>query len=187
MDKRQSKQGKVIKFLVNITASCNVSAEVMAYRGAVVGALIDCLEHEGYSVEVETLNRVTTGYGSSGGVVDIRVPVKSAGEHLQLDMLAFALVCPAFFRRMGFVHIAKCGPLGLDASKHAYGYPDDVEPDQLTTEQVDLYFPRAYGTEAQWNSKEAAIAWIQDQLKLFGIDVKEAEGAPKVPARKDKR
>lgn len=179
MEKRQSNQGKVIKFLVNLSASWSVSAEVLAMRGAVVGAMVDCLEHEGYSVEVETVVTCThRAYydRSEGGYFDIRVPIKKAGQHMSLDQLASSLVNVAFFRRIGFVHIAKCGPIGYAAANGgSYGTPRDVDPDTLTAEQVDLYFPQAHGYEVQWNSKEAALEWITTQLKLFGINLTETK------------
>ncbi len=173
MERRQKGSGKIIKFLINGTVSWNVSTEVMARRGAACGALIDCLEHEGYRVEAESSFYVAS-YGSAE--VDIRIPIKKAHEHLQIDQLAFALTCPAWLRRFGFVCIAKSGTIGRQlADSGSYGRPTDHDGEDLNADQADLYFPCGYGAERQWLSNETAVKWIKEQLALFGITLKESE------------
>jgi hypothetical protein len=171
MENRRQGSGKIIKFIVNNTVSWNVSTEVMARRGAAVGALIDCLEHEDYRVEVESV--ITTGSGAE--YVDIRVPLKRAQDHLQLDQLAFALVNASWLRRIGFVHIACAGPIGAKLASWSYGSPQDLDGEELNADQADLYFPCGYGGDRQWHSEATAIKWIQEQLALFGINLKESE------------
>jgi hypothetical protein len=171
MENRQVNSGKIIKFLVNCTVSAGVPSNVIETRGAVIGAMIDCLEHEGYSVEVETTYYCSQWLDSGGtGTFDIRIPIKAAGEYLQPDQMAFAMVSPSWLRRIGFSLCVQCGPIGKQASRSGgYGSPKEVDPEQLTEERVDLYFPMAHLYDTQWQSPESALPWIKQQLELFGI------------------
>ena len=92
----ESAAGKVVRIVANVAASGSVSADSLFARGAVVLAAIDILEGLGHRVELTVARGTTT----QGQTLQIFVPIKSAGQPLDLDRLAFALCHPSFLRRL---------------------------------------------------------------------------------------
>lgn len=95
----ESASGRIVRIVANVAASGSVSAESLFARGAVVLAAIDILEGLGHRVEL-TVARGTTTAKVGGKVLQILVPVKSAGQPLDVDRLAFCLCHPGFLRRL---------------------------------------------------------------------------------------
>ena len=114
--------GRVVKLVVNISASCGVSADAMFRRGAAAVMLADLIEQSGLRSEIVVVSGGTrSGQGPDG--VDFRVTVKRADQPLELDRVAFMLASPAAFRRLMF---------------RAY--------EQLTTEEFNKHIGWAYTT-----------------------------------------
>ena len=93
-------RARVVKIVANTCVSAAVQPEVMCQRGAAILAAIDAIEASGTRCEV------WCGYSAkkhgSYEKLDILVPVKYAGQPLDQDRLAFALVSPSFSRRLCF-------------------------------------------------------------------------------------
>jgi hypothetical protein len=90
--------GRVVKLLVNVAASCGISAEAMFLRGAAAVMLSDLLEQSGLRAEIVV---ASAGRNGDAGVC-YTVTVKRAEQPIELDRLAFMVACPSVFRRLMF-------------------------------------------------------------------------------------
>lgn len=141
----------VIKLVVNLSASCCVSADTLIARGVAVVAAVDVLEAAGRRVEVVA----ATAHHGSGKQLEIRVPIKSAGQPLDIDRLAFALAHPSFYRRLIWSVSEQHGVL-----------PSNCRPASVTPEGDEIATRHFYGLVTPENlAKE--IEWICEQV---GID-----------------
>jgi len=92
---------KVITLFVDVAASATVEAQTLIIRAAAIAALVDVLEHNGYSAEIVAVcladhrNRTGRGY-------IVSTKVKTAGEPLNLSDIVFALGHPSFLRQLVF-------------------------------------------------------------------------------------
>jgi len=113
----------VIHIVVNISASCGISATEMANYGLAITALIDELEASGKRVELDvgaTYSRLGRKRGCFGW------KVKMASEPIDLADVAFSIAHPAAFRRFTFA-MAERTP--RDMEDWAYGMPGVVTQD----------------------------------------------------------
>ena len=93
-----------VDLLVSFSYAAIMDADTICNRGAAILAAVDALEHRGCTVSVIA---ESTSYGctkSTGARYDVtyRVVLKRQGEVLDVDALAFALMHPAFCRRLEF-------------------------------------------------------------------------------------
>jgi len=108
-------RARVVKFLANVCCSAAVTPESMITRGAAILAAIDAIESSGTRCEV------WIGYSANNyddRKLDIVAPIKFAGQPLDQDRLAFALVSPACSRRLCF-SIAEQNDMSPGASRPA--------------------------------------------------------------------
>ena len=149
--------GKIVRLVFNSTASCGISAQVMAAKGAMICALIQCLEIAGIRVEV-ILTFATRGQKTYG----VEVPIKDADQNLDLDRLVFSLAHPACFRRLGFSVLESSETFAKDCGG-SYGCPTSVDT------PCDIKVPESSWSDSQWLSEDTAIAWITGELKKQGV------------------
>lgn len=151
---------KVVRVLVNLSASCGISAQQMCKRGAAALALVDCLEQAGRSVEV-----VVTCPSRGDYVGEWIIPVKRAGEMLDLDRAAFVLAHPAFFRRFLFSALEHESKEDREAiGLWNYGMPCNSSEADKT---ADVVVPHML-----WDgdSKET-LRWVFAELRKQGVEV----------------
>ena len=125
--------GRVVDMMVNISASCGHDPQSLMRKGASILSLIDKLEDSGLSCNVTACMYSTAG----GGHFLIEFPIKKAGQPLDIDRCAYALVHPSTMRKLCFVAIEQ----ELGAEEHwasGYGCPCDVPVHQR---QGRVYFP----------------------------------------------
>lgn len=116
---RAERPMRVITIINSVTVSARVSAErVVNYGGALI-SFVQSLTQQGYSV------RIVNHWGAkadNGLAVHCFCIVKDCGRAIDLDQLAFCLVSPAYFRRLGFSIIEQCRtPEYVAAFQHHYG------------------------------------------------------------------
>ena len=162
----------VINIVFNLTCSGGIGAEAYMERGAAVAALVDLLELAGRRVSVTAV--LSDGH-SSDQHAEYVVRVKHAGDPLQIDALAFALVHPAFFRRIGFSVLetmdkASRKRLTVGDGGRGYGWVTEAKFDR-----GDLYMPGMTWNE-NWNDAKAA-AWVHARLVDMGVLKKEDAAA----------
>lgn len=118
---------KVITLLSNTGASCGISEEDMTIRAAIVAAIADNLEQNGYSCEIVAVQRTT--YENT--LVEIATTLKHAGERLNLSDIVFGLGHPSMHRRFNFAVFAV--DESLRSMWRNMGYPKSVETEQPNT------------------------------------------------------
>ena len=119
------RMGRVVRVLVNGSASASVSAERIMQRGVLATALVDVLAKLGVGVEV-WLESATDDHGKSKHSQLIKL--HSSEERLDIDNLMYALAHPSMLRRIGFSILERTG--WANAKKIAqvgagYGQPHD--------------------------------------------------------------
>jgi hypothetical protein len=154
----------VVRILANLTASWNVSAEVLEVRGAALCALVQALEFAGRRCEVVT--------GTNQGTMQVTVTLKRATEPVQMDTLAFALAHAGFYRRLMFSAWETLPKQLLKAAgiypNRGYGHVEALED-----VQADITLPGASGNDPAWQSVESARAWVLKQLREQGVQLVE--------------
>jgi hypothetical protein len=107
MIKRPKKPGRrVITLFVENTASAYINAENLIVRAAVVAAIADILERQGYSCAIVSVTMQAMSSSGSPGA-QTAVTLKHAGERLNIDDVVFALGHPSFLRRFNFACVSQ--------------------------------------------------------------------------------
>jgi len=162
---------KLVTIGLNCTVSCGIDARVIRERGAAVLALVQLLEQAGRSVCVKVGIGVDGRNGSKDCSLEASLTLKSFGEALDADKLAFWLVSEDAFRRC-FFRVMEAAPIweGLGA-KLGSGY-GSVKQDWLPEgTEIGLKGLR-YGGGDDWTETKTE-AWIKGQLKAQGVSITE--------------
>lgn len=95
---------RVVRIFLDLSNNCNTDAELIENWGIGVAILVDSLENEGHSVEVTGFWELkpSGAGGNSKKKLRVTIPLKRAGEVLDLDRLAFMVGHPATLRRLLF-------------------------------------------------------------------------------------
>lgn len=142
----------VVKLVVNLSASGCVSAYTLVARGVAVVAAVDILEAAGRRVEVVA----ATAHHSDCTQLEIRIPVKAAGQPLDIDRLAFCLAHPSCYRRLIWSISEQHGVL-----------PSDCTPESVTPDGDEIATRHFYGAVDKARLLEE-IKWICDQC---GVEI----------------
>lgn len=159
------KNAPIVRILVSIGATWDVSSQSMTRRGAAVCALIDLLESSGRRVEITMLSAVLGNVGRLSAVYT--VTLKRAQDALDLDRIAFALANPAMLRHITFAARDRaplqtrreigCGEFG-----GSMGTSTDAPADMRS--QYNLYVGPIVNL-----SDSAAERWLIQQLRAQGV------------------
>jgi hypothetical protein len=141
----------VSRWLVHMGANSFVEASARVNRGAAILALLDSVERAGVRVELELVMK-------AHGVPDVkywdsRVMVKEADQPLDLDVVAFALVCPAIHRWLDFG--LRNGATGR--STGIVGGTIEVDP----AERDERVYFAAVNENDCWNHPDTAAATVR--------------------------
>lgn len=159
--------GKVVRILYNIAASGGADCATLMKRGAAVVALVDALEGAGRSCEIEI---ASVQENMSGARYTVLLPVKSAGEPVELDRLAFILAHASSYRRLMFACFENETPEVRSRYKFhiqkGYGTPE-----RHKDESADVNVPEI----SLFNSANdaQALAWIRAELQRQGCTMEE--------------
>ena len=118
--------GTVVKIVASVAVSGAVGHEAMFSRGAAVLAAVDAIETAGKRVELWIAKGSQNHAGDKAW--HWLVPVKAAGQPLDVDRLAFALCSTAIQRRLFF-----------SVQEQAGAWPDSVKPCDVPVEQGTIY------------------------------------------------
>jgi hypothetical protein len=158
---------RVLKLVFNMTASAGVSSDVMVRKGAYISALVELLEYSGFRVEVILAESCAGGNDYS----QTFVTVKEADQNLNMARVIFALAHPSVLRRLHFA-LQEQYPTNIGKALltgKTYGRPREIDESQ----RGDIYIGRSFGRDNQWTTPEKAEAWITEELKRQGIELKE--------------
>lgn len=148
-DKR-TKQ-KVISFVVDCAANGDVDREVFINRGAAILSVITELELLGYSCDL-VVTRSSASTCESKVLMRSYIPLKTAGFYTEPDRIAFALLNPAFFRRLAFGCQEMLPEDMLKNVGSGYGTSTNTNCllnffDTHHSMNREVYFPRINGTD----------------------------------------
>lgn len=90
---------KIVTLFVEAGCSGRVNTGTLIRRAAIIGAIVDMMENEGYSC---TIVATDTSIEKGQTLYQLAVTLKESGERLSLGDLMFALGHPSFLRRFSF-------------------------------------------------------------------------------------
>ncbi len=157
--------GRIIRVTINTWIGGWVNARNVVHRGGAILALLDALELCGYSTEV-CLNRAADGRKH----FEIIVPIKAAGETLDLDRIAYTITHPATNRRLMFRVCEMDGVREYSDANHG-GYGHESAPHA----PGDIHV-RGCGAMTEYNEMNTvadAVRWTLDTLKANGVEILE--------------
>lgn len=180
----------VVRLVVNVAVSGNVSREVIYARGGAILAWVDELEASGYRCEIVIIETGIFGrLGKDPKGVIFMATGKSPEEPLDIDRMSFLLCHPSVQRRVFFSLYEGDEiferELGLSKPQlMTYGQPtDDIPHDFLGAHSV--YFPAMKKAVGDWASPLMAVTAVERmilknlQLENAGEDA-EFDAEPKV-------
>ncbi len=157
---------RMVRVLVNVGASCAVSASTIEARGTIACALVDALERAGYRCEVLAgWVQETRGY-----TYTTRALIKRAEEPLALDRIVFTLVHPSFMRRILFRCMELIPNKGMRDSflrGNSYGCPS-----HMIGQAGDIVIGELYGTN--WTPDKCADE-VKRYLQEVGVHMTDAK------------
>ena len=125
------------RLFINISASCGWEANHLMNWGACILSVVDSLEAQGNcSIEVNICqaNRSHAGLKS-----EFIIRLKEAGQHIDFNVMAFAIAHPSMLRRVMFGCMERVTEDGAEEKMGCgYGHPADLSRGALGS---DLYIP----------------------------------------------
>lgn len=91
---------KYLHVVVNAAITCNVTADQILNRGALVGGFITAVEQAGYRVQVTVVQGVAQW--AHRDTVALIVPIKTYDERLHPEQILFPIAHPSMLRRIIF-------------------------------------------------------------------------------------
>lgn len=113
-----------IRILVDAISYGDLSAEIVAIRGAAAVKLADLLTSAGFGVQV------SSGWSANSGEYNLNVITKQFSQPIDISTLAATTVLPAFFRCLGHMW----GPLAKSGRNGYGGYGVDSISDETASE-----------------------------------------------------
>lgn len=156
---------RIMRFVINITASGSIKHETLLRRGAAAIVLIDTLERYDIRCRVDLVAACSTKL-TGGNALEYYIPLKNEGDPLSIDKMAFFLCHPSSLRRLIFA-IMEHEPddirtrFGIGQDKGAYGIPT------IAAQQGDIYVDQIT-SPLDW-SEELTTMWLTKQLEAQGI------------------
>ena len=125
-----SRMGRVVKILVNGSASSRIDGDDIIKRGVVVCALVDCIHKLGMGVEVYVEFPTNDKHinDPKGNVHTALVKLHDSQQMLDINNLMFALCHPAMLRLIQFSVLEQTDcDYARESTSSGYGYPSALE------------------------------------------------------------
>jgi hypothetical protein len=127
----QDAKAPVLRFVVDVAASCQWTVEQLIRWGTAILSVVDSLEANG-QCSVELSAAITIVDSDDRRRLEFLTKIKEAGQHVDFDVVAFAIAHPSMLRRIGF---ACCERICADAMENhmteGYGRPGRLSPETL--------------------------------------------------------
>jgi hypothetical protein len=151
----------IVKLGLNTTVPLGFTRNAVIERGAIISILAYLLEQSGRAVSITQYCAITKdNHKFQGSVI-----IKHADQPLDMDILAFWLVCPDSFKRC-WLRVLESLPnsrdLGVDNG--LYGLPDT----HYGKEQSDIFIPGVYRNSEVWGRNES-VSWVCSELERMKI------------------
>jgi len=156
--------GKVLRFFLNRSASCDVDANAIVRKGIALCSMIKTMTLLGYSTEIT----LTVAVMKNNCNYEIFIPVLHAGDPLNMDTLAFMFIHPSVLRRLFFA-VVECELVETRdyfGFKHERGYGTPTQP--LCAPNDAILFAWEDGL---LSDDEQIIPYIVEVLQRVGINV----------------
>ena len=142
--KREGK--KIITLFVEGFMSAGIDADNAVIRAALIGAIADILEMNGYSCEIVSITTAVT-VRDHRPAYQVATTLKIAGETLNLNDVIFALGHPAYFRRLVFGCVGSDDDLqstwsSMGMPSRAFDNEHPLNPSQLYVDKIGLQHQR---------------------------------------------
>jgi hypothetical protein len=163
--RRESYAPRILRIVVNITASGAISPDTILRRGAALVVLIDTLERRRIRCSVD-LVAVTSNRLHGGDSLEYAVNIKRDSEYLSIDKLVYFTGHASALRRLVF-SLAEHEDnvtrkrFGIGQDMGSYGLPGEA------SERGDIYLPRMLSS-ADW-SEGLTLAWLTKTMREQGI------------------
>lgn len=167
IDLGKSKRRPVLTLVYNMCSSWSTEANAISRAAAAVAALIDQVESAGYSCEV-----IASAISEGNGHVITAVIVKNAGQHVDVERLAFFMGHASMFRRFIFADWGHHG-----ANKHlgrSLGSVMAFDPREEDRLKNVFYIPSIQTMRAEFSTDELAM---KQGLPIMVANLK-AQGCP---------
>lgn len=163
VDVPQAGMGKVVRILINITASAYISAEDIQRRGVAVVALIDTLHKLGVGMELWVEDAI---HGSGDGKkYATRAKIHDSESMMDIDSLMFALAHPSMLRRIVFsVQEQSKTAKGQGANGGGYGTPVALHSTDLN---ADVTIERLQ--DGKGDIVRNPVAWVLSTVRGLGL------------------
>lgn len=171
-DKFREGYGRVVRIAFHYGTPGYVDQEDYLFRGAALLALVDSLEANGYSVELDAVKFTTQTRGSEHMQHYCETRIKEAGQPLDLDSIAFAMLAPDMARRLNFACMESQMP---KFQVHGRSQPLPAEE----RARFGLYFCRMEGHHNSIErARELVFAEARAQMpELFADDFTQTQAA----------
>lgn len=161
-----ARMGRVVRLLVNMSASCSVDKDLMVKRGVAVVALADAMHKLGVGVEVWAEMPTATKGVDVGDKYSQLVRVHDSSETLDINNLMFAICHPSMLRRLGFaLHEGSAWKHAKELTSRNYGYPANVQCKELVG--ADVVVGLTQDAAGSW--KSSPVEWIMNTIRGLGL------------------
>lgn len=162
--------GNIIRIVLNASVSSGIETEVIFRRGEAVAAVCELLEHAGRRVELIVLPVVSRcSRDAKTKRIESTLLVKDAHQPMDFARLAFALCHPSLLRRFGFKIIEEAGSDYDYFTSASYGHP--ASPPARDREDCQIYIKEGLLTDTDFQTVEAARAWVIRTLESQGVEL----------------
>lgn len=166
MSSRPKQPGrKIITLFIENSVNHNVDTKSISIRAAVVAAIVDLIETQGYSCEIVA---VDTSLHQRKPGAHIAVTIKQAGEKLSLNDTIFALGHPSFLRRFCFALV--CSSNECQNFWDTQGSATVSFNDKYATGRNEFYFTSPNSVKKYETLRDKAIAMFK-QIAPAGLPV----------------
>lgn len=127
----QEAQTPVLRFVIDVTASCQWEVDELIRWGTVILSVIDSLEADGRCT-VELSTAITIQSFCEKRQLEFITQIKKPGQHIDFDVMAFAIAHPSMLRRIGFGCCERVVEDKMESfMQESYGRPGSIDPASL--------------------------------------------------------
>ena len=163
--------GQIITLYLELCCNAGISSENYILRGPALLTFVKMLEYTGRSVKI-VLTLCSESFKGNKRL-EIHINAKQHGQFVNDDVLAYALMSPAFFRRHGFSIKEQMEPEELksfDINLHG-GYGRAGNKSIFIEDRPDVVSTSIKNIDI--STIEGAERWLIEQLKANGIEIKD--------------
>jgi len=155
---------RVVKILVNITASSFVSADTIRRRGVAVAALVDTLHKLGVGMELWVEDSLI---GKDSKKYSTRVRIHDSSQMMDIDSLMFALAHPSMLRRLVF-SVQEQSPYAKEQGAYVSGGYGRPAPLISTDLGAEVTIERLQ--DAEGDIIKDPVGWVMSTVSGLGIE-----------------